>query len=145
MSRKPNFRWTAAISYLSTRCIPSMKAACFAGAMVRTESPLLRIWPLTPQPGRARRVRFDPVAVAAQPSAGGAKPVLHNACRNAAFGACYCLRVSAATADEFSFVPDLLAAGMTDYVAMITRFAAEGYHRREMDAVLVSSWSTKIA
>jgi len=50
-------------------------------------------------------------------------------------------RLNAATADEFSFLPDVLAAGMTDYVAMITRFAAEGIIG-EMDGVY-SSWSTK--
>jgi hypothetical protein len=35
-------------------------------------------------------------------------------------------RLSATTEDELSPLPDLLAAGMTDYVAIITRFAAEG-------------------
>jgi adenylate cyclase len=43
--------------------------------------------------------------------------------------------------DEFSFLPDWLAAGMTDYVAIITRFAAEGTIG-EMDAVY-SSWATR--
>jgi adenylate cyclase len=50
-------------------------------------------------------------------------------------------RLNAATADEFSFLPDVLAAGMTDYVAIITRFAAEGIIG-EMDGVY-SSWSTR--
>jgi adenylate cyclase len=35
-------------------------------------------------------------------------------------------RLSVATAEEFSPLPDLLAAGMTDYVAIITRFGAGG-------------------
>jgi hypothetical protein len=35
-------------------------------------------------------------------------------------------RLSVATEEEFSPLPDLLSAGMTDYVAIITRFAAEG-------------------
>src|ERR1700728_1209548 len=35
-------------------------------------------------------------------------------------------RLNAATADEFSFLPDWHAAGMPDYVAIITRFAAQG-------------------
>src|SRR5580692_1439468 len=50
-------------------------------------------------------------------------------------------RVSAATVDEFSVLPDLLAAGMTDYVGMFTRFAAESVIG-EMDG-LYSSWSTR--
>ena len=50
-------------------------------------------------------------------------------------------RVDAATVDEFSVLPDLLAAGMTDYVGMITRFAAESVIG-EMDG-LYSSWSTR--
>jgi adenylate cyclase len=50
-------------------------------------------------------------------------------------------RVDAASADEFSVLPDLLVAGMTDYVAVITRFAAEGVIG-EMDAVY-SSWATR--
>ncbi len=43
--------------------------------------------------------------------------------------------------DEFSFLPDWRAAGMTDYVAIITRFAAEGTIG-EMDCVY-SSWATR--
>jgi adenylate cyclase len=35
-------------------------------------------------------------------------------------------RLSAAAGEEFSFLPDWVAAGMTEYVAIITRFAAEG-------------------
>jgi adenylate cyclase len=50
-------------------------------------------------------------------------------------------RLSATTEDELSPLPDLLAAGMTDYVAIITRFAAEGVIG-EMDGVY-SSWTTK--
>lgn len=50
-------------------------------------------------------------------------------------------RVSAATVDEFSVLPDLLAAGMTDYVGMITRFAPESVIG-EMDG-LYSSWATR--
>jgi hypothetical protein len=50
-------------------------------------------------------------------------------------------RLSSATEDEFSPLPDLLAAGMTDYVAIITRFAAEGVIG-EMDGVY-SSWTTR--
>ncbi len=52
-------------------------------------------------------------------------------------------RVSAATKDEFSVLPDLLAAGMTDYVAIITRFAPAGVIG-EMDGVY-ASWSTRAA
>jgi adenylate cyclase len=51
-------------------------------------------------------------------------------------------RVDAATVDEFSVLPDLLAAGMTDYIGMITRFAAESVIG-EMDG-LYSSWSTRV-
>jgi adenylate cyclase len=50
-------------------------------------------------------------------------------------------RLNADTKDEFSMLPDWLAAGMTDYVAITTRFAAEGVIG-EMDAVY-SSWGTK--
>jgi adenylate cyclase len=49
--------------------------------------------------------------------------------------------LSVATAEEFSPLPDLLAAGMTDYVAIITRFGAEGVIG-EMDGVY-SSWTTR--
>ena len=35
-------------------------------------------------------------------------------------------RLNTDTKDEFSMLPDWFAAGMTDYVAIITRFAAEG-------------------
>jgi adenylate cyclase len=49
-------------------------------------------------------------------------------------------RLNANTKDEFSMLPDWLAAGMTDYIAIITRFAAEGAIG-EMDAVY-SSWAT---
>jgi adenylate cyclase len=50
-------------------------------------------------------------------------------------------RLNAATMDEFSLLADLVAAGMTDYVAIITRFAAEGVIG-EMDGVY-SSWATR--
>jgi adenylate cyclase len=50
-------------------------------------------------------------------------------------------RLDADTKDEFSTLAEWLAAGMTDYVAIITRFAAEGVIG-EMDAVY-SSWGTK--
>jgi len=46
-------------------------------------------------------------------------------------------RLDANTKDEFSMLPDWLAAEMTDYVAIITRFAAEGVIG-EMDAVYSS-------
>ena len=50
-------------------------------------------------------------------------------------------RLSVANDREFSPLPDLLAAGMTDYVAIITRFGAEGVIG-EMDGVY-SSWATR--
>ena len=50
-------------------------------------------------------------------------------------------RLNTDTKDEFSMLPDWFAAGMTDYVAIITRFAAEGVIG-EMDAVY-SSWGTR--
>jgi adenylate cyclase len=50
-------------------------------------------------------------------------------------------RLDADTKDEFSLLPDWLAAGITDYVAIITRFPAEGVIG-EMDAVY-SSWGTR--
>src|SRR5262249_30338700 len=50
-------------------------------------------------------------------------------------------RLNIDTKDEFSLLPDWLAAGMTAYLAIITRFAAEGVIG-EMDA-LHSSWGTR--
>jgi adenylate cyclase len=52
-------------------------------------------------------------------------------------------RLNATTVGEFTFLSELLAVGMTDYVAMINRFAADGVIG-EMDAVY-SSWSTDAA
>ena len=49
-------------------------------------------------------------------------------------------RLQADTQDEFSMLPDWRAAGMTEYVALITSFATEGVIG-EMDAVY-SSWGT---
>ena len=51
-------------------------------------------------------------------------------------------RLNADTKDEFSLLPEWLAAGMTDYVAIITRFAPEGVIG-EMDGVY-SSWATDV-
>jgi adenylate cyclase len=51
-------------------------------------------------------------------------------------------RLTAETDAEFPILPELRAAGMTDYVAMITPFAAEGIIG-EMDGVY-SSWVTDI-
>jgi adenylate cyclase len=48
--------------------------------------------------------------------------------------------LNATTKDEFSWLSDLFAAGMTDYVAIISRFGPEGVIG-EMDAVY-SSWTT---
>jgi adenylate cyclase len=50
-------------------------------------------------------------------------------------------RLNAATGDEFSVLPEWRAEGMTDYVAIITRFAAEGVIG-EMDGVY-SAWATR--
>ena len=50
-------------------------------------------------------------------------------------------RLNATTEDEFSVLSDLLAAGMTDYVAMINRFAAKRV-LGEMDCVYLS-WATR--
>ncbi len=50
-------------------------------------------------------------------------------------------RLNADTKDDFSMLADWLAAGMTDYLAITTRFAAEGVIG-EMDAVY-SSWGTR--
>jgi len=50
-------------------------------------------------------------------------------------------RLNAHTKDDFSMLADWLAAGMTHYVAITTRFAAGGVIG-EMDAVY-SSWGTK--
>ena len=50
-------------------------------------------------------------------------------------------RLNGATEDEFSVLPEWRAEGMTDYVAIITRFAAEGVIG-EMDGVY-SAWATR--
>jgi len=50
-------------------------------------------------------------------------------------------RLTAETKYEFSLLPDWHAAGLTDYIAIINRFAAEGTIG-EMDAVY-SSWATR--
>jgi len=50
-------------------------------------------------------------------------------------------RLSEANDDGFSTLPDFRAAGMTDYVAIINRFAAEGA-LGDMDCVY-SSWTTR--
>ena len=47
-------------------------------------------------------------------------------------------RLTEATKDEFTFLEDILAARMTDYVAIIARFAAEGTIG-EMDGVYSAS------
>jgi adenylate cyclase len=52
-------------------------------------------------------------------------------------------RLSPDTIHEFSLLPEWYAAGLTEYVAVITRFAAEGVIG-EMDA-LYSSWGTEVA
>ena len=51
-------------------------------------------------------------------------------------------RLNEATKDQVSFLPDRVVAEMTDYVAIITRFAAEGTIG-EMDCVY-SSWMTRV-
>jgi adenylate cyclase len=51
-------------------------------------------------------------------------------------------RVNAATKDEFPVLSDFLAAGITDYVAIINRFAPQGIIG-EMDGVY-SSWATRV-
>ena len=50
-------------------------------------------------------------------------------------------RLNASATDEFPLLADFQAAGMTDYVAIISRFAPEGVIG-EMDGVY-SSWATK--
>ena len=50
-------------------------------------------------------------------------------------------RLNGSTEDEFSLLPQWRAEGMTDYIAIITRFAAEG-SIGEMDGVY-SAWATK--
>jgi adenylate cyclase len=50
-------------------------------------------------------------------------------------------RLNAETQDEFWVLPGWIAAGMTDYVAIITRFDADGVIG-EMDAVY-TSWATR--
>jgi adenylate cyclase len=51
-------------------------------------------------------------------------------------------RLTPDTTDEFSLLPEWYSAGVTDYVAVLTRFAPEGVIG-EMDAVY-SSWGTKV-
>jgi adenylate cyclase len=51
-------------------------------------------------------------------------------------------RLNATAKDEFPVLSDFLAAGLTDYVAIISRFAPEGVIG-EMDGVY-SSWATRL-
>jgi adenylate cyclase len=51
-------------------------------------------------------------------------------------------RLDATSANDFAVLPALVAAGMTDYIAMITRFADQGVIG-EMDGVY-SSWATRL-
>jgi len=51
------------------------------------------------------------------------------------------LRLSEVSDDEFSLIAEFRAAGMTDYLALINRFSAEGT-LGEMDCVY-SSWTTR--
>jgi adenylate cyclase len=53
------------------------------------------------------------------------------------------LRLNAAAVEKYSLLPDWLAAGLTDYVAIICRFAPEGVIG-EMDGVYLS-WATSRA
>ena len=50
-------------------------------------------------------------------------------------------RLNGSAEDEFSLLPQWRAEGMTDYIAIITRFAAEG-SIGEMDGIY-SAWATK--
>jgi hypothetical protein len=50
--------------------------------------------------------------------------------------------LNATAKDEFPVLSDFLAAGMTDYVAIINRFAPQGVIG-EMDG-LYSSWATRV-
>ena len=114
---RPDCRWVAP-SCSSTRSIRSTRAACSAGEWVLPNLPLLEYG------------RTSPAALAAS----GADPKDVEAAERWRRSPFYQMlqtgqsllrrRVSAATVDEFSVLPDLLAAGMTDYVGMITRFAA---------------------
>src|SRR5260370_35217317 len=56
--------------------------------------------------------------------------------------ACLRRRLNATAKDEFAVLSNLVAAGMTDYVAIISRFAPEGVIG-EMDGVY-SSWATRV-
>ncbi|MBV9970445.1 MAG: adenylate/guanylate cyclase domain-containing protein [Xanthobacteraceae bacterium] len=51
--------------------------------------------------------------------------------------------LNAVSTEAFAFLPDWVAAGMTEYVAIITRFAAEGVIG-DMDCVY-TSWGTRAA
>ena len=72
-----------------------------------------------------------------RPICGGVAPLQHGANWRSLLRR----RLKTNTADEFSLLPQWLAAGMTDYVAIITRFDPEGVIG-EMDAVY-SSWGTR--
>ena len=80
----------------------------------------------------------DPLDTAGNRDAGGAA---HSTRMLQTGDSVFRRRLSVATEEEFSPLPDLLAAGMTDYVAIITRFGAEGAIG-EMDGVY-SSWTTR--
>ena len=129
-----DFHWLGACCLL-TRFIQSTKVACFAGGIIR---PKLLCSNMA-APARTRSLRPASIPVMWRLlSAGDAVP--STGCSRLA-RSFWRRRLNGATEDEFSVLPEWRAEGMTDYVAIITRFAAEGVIG-EMDGVY-SAWATR--
>ena len=122
MSR-PDFRWAALIVFIDT-LHPVHEGRLFRWGFAANESALLEYGRTDPETLAASGNNPSDVAAAER----WRRSLFYKMLQTG--DSLLRLRVNAATADEFSLVPDLLADGMTDYVAMITRFAAEGHHRR---------------
>ena len=115
---------------------PVHEGRLFRWGVGPTESPLLEYGRTSPDATRR-------VGLRSRGCRGGralaAQPVLQDAANRRLVSAPP--RQRATTEDEFSVLSDLLAAGMTDYVAIISRFAANSVIG-EMDGVYLS-WATR--
>ena len=129
------FRLTAP-TCLSTRSIQSTKGACFAGAILTNP----RCTSTAAPASRGLMQRAPYLWMLRQPRSGRVAPSI--GCWKRA-PRCCAANSAPTPFDEFSLLPEWYAAGLTEYVAVLTRFAAEGVIG-EMDA-LYSSWGTKAA
>ena len=127
---------SAAPTCSSTRCIRCTRAACSAGAMVPTKRRMHEYGRTSVGKGSTRPIR--PNGSNRRPSAGSAARST-GCCRPAT--SLLRRRLTARRRRRVLAAAGLRAAGMTDYVAIINRFAAGGIIG-EMDCVY-SSWATR--